>query len=357
MAVPIGEGALDLDAFIKTPDPTFELIDPTYAPASLLDAVLVDTKGQALRADTPIGTVAVELYWKTEDSPDDEDNRADFFSALSPEIDPGADTNPIPTQQHPYALLPDGALYEVVVRTPFDAIDTEWSETRTATIGGKVLGTSLDEFKRAYPGVDVDVPAGLYTITATERTKPTLAIAARVENGEPLSRIQEVKDTAVRYRETLSAGFGRSVLRPDTAVAVINSRTTFRGNEEADRQRLEFRVEDGFQRTGEGAAENRGVVEIIVMRGEAVDYSDFTFTPYEPPKVTRPAFGSFDGLGGGLAMRGGPASFGDISKSLGGLVGGETHYRPPETVKVSMMGIRGLHEIAAFRFALAGMRQ
>lgn len=362
MSAPLGEGVqggIDFDALLRTPAPTTELIEPKTAPVEMLDKVRVNTEGRCLETATPLGEIAVEMYWKKDDG---EEVRGDFFPALTAEADPDAETNPLATQSHPYTILPDGALYEIVVRTPLDAVDAEWSEERSVAVGsGKLAlfgGVSLFEFRRAYPGVEVNLPEGLYNITATERTKPTLAIAARVENGEPLARTQEVIDSSVYYKETLTGGFRRSALRPDTAVAVVDSRTTIRdGGKEADRQQLEFKAHDGFQRTGEGAAENSGVAEVIVMQGEAVEFTGFTFTPYTPPAIPD-SYGGFSGdhITRGIT-RGGPATFGGGYKGLSGLSGGETRYRPPETVAVSMTGVRNLRAVAAFRFAMAGLRE
>ncbi len=361
MSSPTGEGAqntFDFDALLNTPDPTFELIEPKVAPADMLDSVRVNTQGRCLETDTPLGTIAVEMCWKTGNSPDSIETRGDFFPALDSALDPDAAANPTATQRYPYTILPDGALYQVVVRAPMDAVNAEWSPERSASIGGKYKaifsGMSLSEFRSTYPNVEVNLPEGLYTIAATERTKPVVAVAARVENGEPLTRIQTVSGTGVHYRENLVAGFRGSALQPDTAVAVIDSRTTIRDNDEADRQRLEFRVHDGFQRIGEDAEANSGLVELIAFHGEAVEYKDFTFTPYQPPMMPQSSYddfylGSFDR---GLNMRG-AKSFGDMPARSGGLTGGETRYRPPETVQVSMTGVRSLRAIAAFRFAMA----
>lgn len=362
MSAPLGEGGqggIDFDALLTSQPPTTELIDPKTAPVEMLDQVSVNTEGRCLETATPLGTIAVEMYWQEGDG---EEARGDFFPALDTETDPEAGANPLPAQAHPYTILPDGVLYEIVVRTPLDTVDAEWSEERRVAVGsGKLAlfgGVSLFEFRRAYPGVEVDLPEGQYNITATERTKPTLAIAARVENGEPLTRMQKVIGGSIHYEETLTASFRRSALRPDTAVAVVDSRTTIRdGGKEADRQQLEFKAHDGFQRTGEGAAENSGVAEVIVMQGEAVEFTGFTFTPYTPPTFPN-SYGGFNDdynyITRGLT-RGGPATFGGY-RGTGGLSGGETRYRPPETVKVSMTGVRNLRAIAAFRFAMAAAR-
>lgn len=345
----------EFDASLKLPDPTFELLDPKTAPTDMLEQVRVNTPGRCLEVDTSLGQIAVEIYGKTQKAAGDVDEfRGDFFPALDTHIDPEAKTNPLATQAHPYAILPDGALYELVVRAPLEGVSADWSEEHSVSVSGpyaQITGMSLHEFRRIFPGVEVDLPDGTYTITATARTKPTLTIAARVENGEPLIRFQEISEDKVHYRETLAGGFMPSAMRPDTAVAVIDSRITIRdGGKEADRQQLEFRVHDGFQRTGEGAEENSGLVEIIVMQGEAIDFTGFTFVPYQPP--------AFEGYGfDGYATRGGGLSFGHNFRGFGGLSGGETRYRAPETVKVSMNGIRSLRAIAAFRFAMAGSRE
>lgn len=349
MSASHGEGAqgVDFGALLKSQPPITKLISPATAPLEMLNGVRVNTEGHRLETVTPLGTVAVELYWKE----GDEKVPGDFFPALESTVDPEADANPLATQVHPYTILPDGSLYAIVARAPRDAVDTAWSEDRKVAIGGASAmfgGISLAEFRRAYPGVNVDLPDGQYSVTAQERTRPTLAAAARVENGEPLTRIQEVRGSTVRYRETL-AGFVPSTLHPDTAVAAVDSRTTIRdGGKEADRQRLEFKAHDGFQRTGPGAAENSGIVEVIIMQCEAVECTGFTFTPYKLPAPPGPLYGN-DFFG----TRGGPATFGGGMKGFGGLSGGETRYRPPETVKVSMTGIRGMRAIAAFRFAMA----
>ncbi len=359
MSAPLGEGVqgIDFDALLRPSAPTTELIEPKTAPVEMLDQVRVNTEGRSLEVTTPIGEIAVEIYWKKDDG---EETRGDFFPALSPEEDPDAETNPLATQAHPYTILPDGSLYEIVVRSPLDAVDAAWSEERELAIGGGMLATigvvSLFEFRRAFPSVQVDLPEGLYDITATGRTKPTLAIAARVENGEPLARRQHIKGGGVRYGEILTGDFMASGRRPDTAIAILNSRTTIRDDgKEADEQRLEFKAHDGFQRTGPGAAENSGVAEVIVMQGEAVAFTGFTFSPYRPPNLDN--YGSRREVTRGMMSDGGP-SYGGGYRSTGGLSGGETRYRPPETVKISGMGrVRNLRAIAAFRFAMAGLQE
>lgn len=364
MPAPLGEGNqsdLDFDALLQTPTPTFELIEPKTAPADLLSGVRVNTEGRCLEAKTPVGIIAVEMYWKTGDGPEEEESRGDFFAALSPDQDAAAETNPTATQRNSYTILPDGALYEVVVRAPLKAANADWSPERVASVGRAFKlfgGVSLAEFRLAYPGVEIDLPEGQYKITATERTKPALAIAARVENGEPLMRLQEASGKAVHYRETLAGDFMRSGLRPDTAVAVVDSRTTIRsGGEAADRQRLEFKAHDGFQRTGNGAEENSGVVELIIMQGEAVESTGFTFTPYQPPALPRSTYDSYRlGFGDSFATKD-LTDPGNSLRGFSGLTGGETRYRPPETIDVSFTSIRNLRAIAAFRFAMAGAHE
>ncbi len=209
---------------------------------------------------------------------------------------------------------------------------------------------SLSEFRKAHPDVAVDLPDGRYTITATEHSTPTLAIAARVENQEPLARMVRVQKDRTIYQEMLSGGFIPSRLRPETAVLIIDSRLTFR-SKTADRQRLEFRAHDGFQRTGPEAARHSGLVELIIMQAEAVRWSDLTFKPFVAPK--RPDYGSF-GLPNYFGTR---DSFGpDVLKS-GGLAAGETRYCEPVTIPVETAGVRNLNPIAAFRFALTGSHE
>src|SRR5688572_26380024 len=103
----IGEGArsdLDMSAFLKPHAPTYELLDPKIAPDELLTGVRVNTEGRCLEADTEIGTIAVEMYWRMNEHDPDED-RGDFFAALAADLDPDAADNPIPTQQYPYTIL------------------------------------------------------------------------------------------------------------------------------------------------------------------------------------------------------------------------------------------------------------
>jgi|GEM_PF-1822139 len=357
MSASSGEGAqsgIDFDALLQLQNPIIELMDPKTAPLDMLEQVRVNTEGRCLETTTPLGTIAVEMYWKKEDG---EEVRGDFFPALSSEVDPDATANPLATQAYPYTILPDGSLYEIVVRAPLSVFDAEWSEERSVPItGGEfslLKSVSLAQFRQAYPSVEVDLPEGQYTITATERTKPTIAVAARVENGEPLVRMQEIRGKTVRYKETSAGGFLRSGLRPDTAVTVLDSRTTIRDGGQADRQRLEFKAHDGFQRTGEGAAENSGLAEIIVMQAEAVDLTDFTFTPYAPPLRLRSTYDDF-GFGGNFfgGTRKNPATFGGDSEGFRGLIGGETRYRPPEKIRVDLVGSRNMRAVAAFRFAM-----
>jgi len=361
MSVPHGEGVAqqpEVDAALHIPDPKFHLIEPTAAPEAMLDRVRVNTEARCLEAATSVGTVAVELYWSPEANAAQE-TRGDFFSPLPPELDPNAATNPLPTQKYPYTILPDGSLYQVVVRAPAEVTTAEWSEPRQKPIThpGKFTlldGMDLATFRRMFPGVEVDLPAGRYNITATEQSKPTLTVAARVENGEPLARQQEIAGSTPHYREILAGDFLRSGLRPDTTVAIIDSRTTmYRGKDTADNQRLVFKAHDGFQRTDEGAAEHSGLVELIVMQGEAVQYSDFTFTPFRPLPFGQSSSSST------LKNQFRPSlrrdNFPGTKPTFDGLSGGETRYRPPETVKVHVGRIRELRAIAAFRFALTGM--
>lgn len=359
MSAPTGEGGLLPINSIPHVFPKFHLLEPTAAPEDMLAAVRVNTEARCLEAATPIGTVAVEMYWTTNKNPDHEE-RGDFFSALSPDFDPSASDNPLPTQQYPYTVLPDGALYEAVVRAPIEAVDAKWSEPQLKVVGNEGknsihTGTSLFAFRQAFPDVTVDLPEGRYTITTKEQTAPTLAIAARVENGEPLVRRKRIIGDRAHYYEVLANDFLASGLRPDTAVSLINSRTTIRENTgEADSQRLEFAFHDGFQRTGEGAAEHSGLVELIVMQGEAFRYSDFTFTPYAPFKLTESAEHT------NIRRAMGPARPGlfmrDSVPQTPGLQAGETRYRKPETIKVDVGGMRAFRAIAAFRFALTGAR-
>jgi hypothetical protein len=367
MSVPYGEGVQGdtFGAFPPIPKPTFDLIEPTTAPADMLERVRVNTEGRCLETDTSHGTIAVEMYWKPSDGPEDAEARGDFYAPLTADIDPDAKDNPLATQANPYTILPDGSLYEVVFRVPLAAVDTAWSENRSVDISGKSAllgGVSLAQFRRAWPSVGTDLPEGQYTIQATERTKPVLAIATRVENGEPLRRLQKINGATVSYTEMAGGGFMHSMLRPDTAVMVEDSRVTIHADnpDQADKQRLEFRAHDGFQRTGEGAAEHSGVVEAIILEAEAVKYSDFTFTPYTPFKLASPSRPGYDTFGYGVGYsgpvtRGGPVSYGPTA-SRGGLSGGETRYRPPETVAVNVEGVRNMRAIAAFRFAMAAQR-
>lgn len=359
MTVHNGEGLPgnpELDAILHIPEPTIELREPKIAPPSMLEQVRVNTENRCLEASTPLGIVAVEIYWTMDPNAETSDTRGDFFSALDSTLDPQAGTNPVATQKYPYAVLPDGALYEVAARVPLEAVDTEWSERRCRDIGGARTffgGIPLAEFRRAYPNIEVDLPEGNYTITASERTKPVLAIAARVENGEPLSRMQTIMGDATHYRETLTGDFMRSELRPDTAISLINSRTTIREGGEADRQRLVFKAHDGFQRTGDQAEENSGLLELIVMQGEAVEQEEFTFTPHV--SLISPTDIWFDKRRNDGQVMG--SRFGGEPARGGGLTGGETRYRPPETVHVAMSGVRSLRAIAAFRFAMAAERK
>lgn len=356
MTAPQGEGIQevgDLDLGLLLPEPKFELLQPKTAPQELLDLVRVNTEGRSLDAISSIGPVSAELYYRLDDDPESDLARADFYPALSADLDPDAEANPLATQSYPYSTLPDGARYEVAIRTPLEAAKRDWSEGTIRDIHGGLpgFGISLGEFRSHFPGVDVDhLPEGRYTVTATERTRSRLAIAARVENGEPLTRVQTVSGDSIHYRETLEGGFQQSYLHPETAVCVINSRTTIQDNgEDADRQRLEFRQHDGFQRTGTEAEEHSGLVEVVLGQATEVELSDFTFAqekPYIPP--------SYDDFGGRAMKSFGGGDFLGLGTTRGGLTGGETRYRPPETIKVSMGGVRDFRPVAAFRFALAG---
>ncbi len=140
-------------------------------------------------------------------------------------------------------------------------------------------------------------------------------------------------------------------VKPETAVAVIDSRKTILGiGEDADRQRLEFRTHDGFQRTD--APDKSGAVEVILVMATqaafsgasvrwkpswvlnsslwrsasspiprivlrlsitATAVSGFTFTPKEETYIPPP---SFDELGGFAFRGGGDLTFGGGSEGL-----------------------------------------
>lgn len=344
----------------QLPAPTYELIEPKTAPSELLAQVIVNTEAGCLEANTPLGKILVKLNWKMDEDPDSEETKGDFFAALDSGLDPDAVTNPLPTQEYPYSILTNGALYEVKVLAPLEAVQNEWSEERQRNIGGiyNLFGISLAEFKRVYPRVDVgDLPEGKYNITATERTRPTLAIAARLEAGEPVTCMQTVEGDSVHYSEKFTGGFQQSIHQPDTGVAIINSRTTIRGNgEDADMQRLEFTEHDGLQRTGSEAKQNSGLVELIVFQATEIQWIGFTFEQtklFNPSQAPSGTFGDRELSDGSYTYR----SDVNFPTSGSGLGGGETRYRPPETVKVSMGGVTDCSPIAAFRFALASANE
>lgn len=139
MTAPFGESAgsgLDFDALLATPSPTFTLAEPRTAPPDMLARVRVNTEGRCLETDTPLGVIAVEMYWSAQDGQDNEAVRGDFFAPLTPDLDPGAAANPIATQHYPYTLLPDGARYGIAVRAPLAAAEAEWSEERQSSVAG-----------------------------------------------------------------------------------------------------------------------------------------------------------------------------------------------------------------------------
>jgi hypothetical protein len=345
---------LDFDTLLSSPEPVIELRDPKSAPEELLAQVEVDTEGQRLVVNTELGQFSVELYFgNNEDSM--QENRTTFHPAANPVFDPSNADNPLPTQEYPYAILPDHSLYEVIVRAPETAVDLEWSAGKTVPIEtdgiiSKFTGTSLASFKRAFPNVDVShIAEGDYTITATEESKKTIALLARVEDGEPLARRQEVQGDTVKYQETLFGDVYPSGLQPDTVVAPILARATFKENGEADVQRLEFVQPDGFQRVGEEAVRNSGLFEVIIIAGEVYQLTNFLFKPYERPRIPDFSYESTKSLSFGS----GPMTRSALP--VGGLTGGETRYRPPETVQATTVGFRNGRVIAAAKFAMTGV--
>ncbi len=310
---------------------TYQLLDPTTAPSELLDQVRVDTANRCLAVDTALGTIAVEVYRDVNPSGGGELVQADFFPPLDSIADRGPEDNLPAAYIYPFTILPDGALYDITVRAPREAVEAEWAESSTL-----IMGNRLAEFRRAYPDVAAAIPEGVIAITAGVRTKPMLAVAARIENGEPLTRALQVTGAGVRYREKLASGFEPSGRHPDTAVSVINSRITrSEDKSEADYQRLVFEAHDGSQKTAGEAGGSRGLVEVIVMQVDEVEYSGFT---YPMPKS-------------GLL---GPD---DRSESATRQASGdEAHPQARQRIEASARGIRNLRAIAAFRFALAGVR-
>jgi hypothetical protein len=122
------------------PSPVFELQEPKTAPTEMLDQVCVNTEGQSLESQTSLGTIAAEMHWTMgEQTGDSEEHRGDFFAALDAGLDPDVESNPLATQSYPYTILPNGALYQIVVRTPLEAVNVGWPEERTRALAGSQL--------------------------------------------------------------------------------------------------------------------------------------------------------------------------------------------------------------------------
>lgn len=352
------------DASALLPAPRYVLMEPAEAPGELLSLVGVNTELGCLDVDTELGKIALSLIWEmTEDSGDLQ--RAAFFKPLGQEVDPGAKDNPYTTQNLPYAILPNHALYRVVVGVPDGLVDDVpiLADRNLNPDLKDMFGTGilLSDFKRVYKGVDTrDLPEGSYQIDAKEETKRTIAIAARIEDREPLVRRMSVFGDQTYYYEKYNVG----AYKPDgfnRYLTYIDSRYTMHDDsDEAEDQRLEFVYNDGWQRTGERALITGGMVELILY--SAVEYRQFDFKFSVPQQKLHlrevTDLSRLDNLsvsGQRMIFRGPDLSGrGEEPISLGGLVAGQTRFGKPRTIKASTVGIRNARPIAAFQFALAG---
>jgi hypothetical protein len=347
--------------------PIVTLQSPTTAPAELLAHVAIGESGKQLVHATDAGTVALEVWHGASDG--NPGTQADYVAPATAEIsgDFGTALNAPLTEQYPHVPLPDGAPCEFVVRVPREMVEAEWSEPVTAelTAGGYGMkgGYTLSEIKRQFPNVDVTgLGSSNYTVTYTKRTRPGLCLLARINDGEPLIRKEDVSMFSTRITEVPFGGFQPSGLQPDTAVAVIGHQQTVRppkdGEQQSDVERIIFTMPDGHERSNDDG--KRGLVEVIVMQTTEVDISDVTLTP----AITPYWLDDGDGTYGGSRGFGNPYSFGGDMKgmtrsSYGGgggssFTAGELRFEPPKTVQVKMRGIEGMQPLSAFRLALTG---
>ena len=345
--LPTGRELDELDLLLS-PEPTFDLIEPAAAPLEMLERVGISADGLSLESVTDTGVpVSVELYWAADQAEPPEERPAFHPPLATGQEDVRA---PEAAQEHPYVLLPDGALYQIVVRAPREpALGEAVEEKINLTDGVKgYFGMSLDEFAQHFPGVDVNLPTGNYLITATKRTTNKLFITTRVENGEPLIRHQRADKDEVHYKEVVN-GFAPSVRQPDTAVSGTDSRLTIRGNgEDADRQRLVFRLHEDGEGGWGTAASHSGRVEVMVMEGEQTEITDFVFTQPEQIVISDEVERTPRSIGASMLR--------DIDAGVPTrrVFSGSTSYLPPRTVKARLSGVGSLKPVAAFRFALAG---
>lgn len=105
------------------------------------------------------------------------------------------------------------------------------------------------------------------------------------------------------------------------------------------------------QRTGEGAAENSGVIELIVVQGRLIENTGFTFTPAEQLRLDSMSYGAEDVRN----MMSEISGAGRLGAPKAAITGGETRYRPPERVQVSTASVHDVRVIAAFRFAMGAV--
>jgi hypothetical protein len=244
---------------------------------------------------------------------------------------------------NPYVVMDDGTRYAIPVFVPKEWIG-EWSEPKERPEGGNFYIGGNREVFRQRNNVALLVRLNGDTPLAEQRkesflkgfppTRNELLIGVREETGSDRPYITTIVEKRGIVHETSQGKSGPS-----------NDKNT----EVSD---LEFHVVAERGTEENATLDNRGLVEVVVVR--CVD-DEVIEKIKEPPlntKLDLPQTGSHDDLGMKVLTLGAPSlrSAGIPDSTLKG----ETRFTNTRREKVSIKSVRDVEPVARFRFALVG---
>lgn len=248
--------------------PAVVLLDPSVAPPELLARVDFGPDAHTLVAATDYGQLTLALGYHLSEEKGSPRLFAEFRDLPINEQCTGEADDTRSTTCNPFVSVPLGSPFEFILQAP----SFEWGNKAPVNLGVKALMLSADEVRQLIPGSISDDAEGVYTVTMSEQTRPTLSLAIRVNGDNPLIRKQGADSTGtVIYEEENIGGFRASDDVPEVDEIIIGHYYTLQPDKsKADTQRLKFvGAEQGDDFDGSGVS---GVVEVIVFIETGVQY-------------------------------------------------------------------------------------
>lgn len=267
----IDEPAITADAVNGQPDDDgaeLLLIDPVggveylsgtvnfdQTPLGQIREVRVNEEFKRLDAVTLYGYVGLEVH-----------RVADEGDGSKAEFRPGVSATDADGIRLPEVVLGEHDQFRVVIRAADGVTDVPWSPSTYTILNrtdeyGDVVGMTPQDFLTVFPNIQVDLPDGLYDISALQRTKETTLVCIRPVPSES----QDSTDT------------------PETPphIMFFEESGTIPGTFEATVQGSEFDFSDVHK--GRGVKSDAEYLEAVVLKGETVEYDNFVFLPKDAP--------------------------------------------------------------------------